>query len=309
MKRYRIWEANREVFLYPENWLIESQRPNRTEIYREARAGGPAGRRARPTTWRRSCSTTSTGSTTSPTCIVTGTCEDPKTGTIHVVAPHAGRPAARSTTGPTRMAPGRVGRRSRSTSRPTRSSRRSTGVGCACSGSRSRSPNEPRQPLPAAQQSSSAAAPGRREVRHDRASTSASTATARWAPGQTAKGKLFDKPFPRFGDTSGLRRGEDPGQSRRLYTLKVQSPAPAPRLRREHCSSTCSGWASCRRQELCFEHRPLNSVRGRLLRSRCTSAERASTVASRPGAAPAAGSGRALRRIGRAGSVRGGATR
>jgi fibronectin type 3 domain-containing protein len=31
--RYRIWEANREVFLYPENWLIESQRPNRTEIY------------------------------------------------------------------------------------------------------------------------------------------------------------------------------------------------------------------------------------------------------------------------------------
>ena len=33
MKRYRIWEANREVFLYPENWLIESQRPNRTEIF------------------------------------------------------------------------------------------------------------------------------------------------------------------------------------------------------------------------------------------------------------------------------------
>jgi Tc toxin complex TcA C-terminal TcB-binding domain/Neuraminidase-like domain/Salmonella virulence plasmid 28.1kDa A protein len=33
MSRYRIWEANREVFLYPENWLIESQRPNRTEIY------------------------------------------------------------------------------------------------------------------------------------------------------------------------------------------------------------------------------------------------------------------------------------
>jgi fibronectin type 3 domain-containing protein len=33
MSRYRIWEANREVFLYPENWLIESQRPNRTETY------------------------------------------------------------------------------------------------------------------------------------------------------------------------------------------------------------------------------------------------------------------------------------
>jgi len=33
MSRYRVWEANREVFLYPENWLIESQRPNRTETY------------------------------------------------------------------------------------------------------------------------------------------------------------------------------------------------------------------------------------------------------------------------------------
>jgi len=35
MKRYRVWEANREVFLYPENWLIESQRPNRTEIFQK----------------------------------------------------------------------------------------------------------------------------------------------------------------------------------------------------------------------------------------------------------------------------------
>src|SRR5262249_30313307 len=34
MDRYRVWQANREVFLYPENWLIESERPNRTEIYR-----------------------------------------------------------------------------------------------------------------------------------------------------------------------------------------------------------------------------------------------------------------------------------
>jgi len=33
MKRYRIWEANRKVFAYPENFLIETQRPNRTEIF------------------------------------------------------------------------------------------------------------------------------------------------------------------------------------------------------------------------------------------------------------------------------------
>ena len=39
MKRYRIWEANREVFLYPENWLIESQRPNRTETYKQLEQG------------------------------------------------------------------------------------------------------------------------------------------------------------------------------------------------------------------------------------------------------------------------------
>lgn len=32
MQRYRIWEANRKVFLYPENWLVESQRPTRSEI-------------------------------------------------------------------------------------------------------------------------------------------------------------------------------------------------------------------------------------------------------------------------------------
>lgn len=33
--RYRKWEAARKVFLYPENWLIESQRPNRTDIFRK----------------------------------------------------------------------------------------------------------------------------------------------------------------------------------------------------------------------------------------------------------------------------------
>lgn len=33
MDRYRVWEAARKVFLYPENWLIESQRPDRSEIF------------------------------------------------------------------------------------------------------------------------------------------------------------------------------------------------------------------------------------------------------------------------------------
>lgn len=33
MDRYRVWEAGRKVFLYPENWLIEPQRPDRSEIF------------------------------------------------------------------------------------------------------------------------------------------------------------------------------------------------------------------------------------------------------------------------------------
>jgi hypothetical protein len=74
-----------EVFLYPENWLIESQRPNRTETYQtfeqEVRQGQ---------------STADYLETVVLNYIdrldglahlrVTGTCEDPTSGTIYVVA-------------------------------------------------------------------------------------------------------------------------------------------------------------------------------------------------------------------------------
>jgi hypothetical protein len=43
MSRYRTWEANREVFLFPENWLIESQRPNRHRDLPDVRAGSAPG--------------------------------------------------------------------------------------------------------------------------------------------------------------------------------------------------------------------------------------------------------------------------
>ena len=85
MKRYRIWEANREVFLYPENWLIESQRPNRTEIYRKLEQEVHQGQ-----------STADHFETVVLNYIdrldglahlvVTGTCQDPASGTIYVVA-------------------------------------------------------------------------------------------------------------------------------------------------------------------------------------------------------------------------------
>jgi hypothetical protein len=85
MSRYRIWEANREVFLYPENWLIESQRPNRTEIYQKFEQEVRQGQ-----------STADYLETVVLNYIdrldglahlqVTGTCEDPATGNIYVVA-------------------------------------------------------------------------------------------------------------------------------------------------------------------------------------------------------------------------------
>jgi Neuraminidase-like domain len=83
--RYRIWQANREVFLYPENWLIESQRPNRTEIYQKLEQEVHQGQ-----------STTDYLETVVLNYIdrldglahllVTGTCEDATSGDIYVVA-------------------------------------------------------------------------------------------------------------------------------------------------------------------------------------------------------------------------------
>jgi Neuraminidase-like domain len=35
MKRYRVWEANRKVFLYPENWLEPELRDNKSSIFKE----------------------------------------------------------------------------------------------------------------------------------------------------------------------------------------------------------------------------------------------------------------------------------
>lgn len=35
MKRYRVWEANRKIFLYPENWLEPELRDNKSAFFRE----------------------------------------------------------------------------------------------------------------------------------------------------------------------------------------------------------------------------------------------------------------------------------
>ena len=214
MSRYRIWEANREVFLYPENWLIESAAAQPHRDLPDLRAGGAPGRKAPPTTSRPSCSTTSTGSTGSPICVVTGTCRGPGDGRHLRRRADRRRPADLLLPLVFATARGTDGRRSRSTSRHTRSFPRSTGDGCACSGSSVKVANEPHQTL-RPPQVSSATRPDRRPVRRDRRRTSASTATTAGRPPQASKGKLFDKPLLET-DTYCQRREDVEA----LYTLE-----------------------------------------------------------------------------------------
>src|SRR5262249_25381928 len=35
MKNYRVWEANRKVFLYPENWILPELRDDKTPFFKE----------------------------------------------------------------------------------------------------------------------------------------------------------------------------------------------------------------------------------------------------------------------------------
>ena len=84
-KRYRVWEADRQIFLYPENWLIEAQRPNKSEIFRKLEQDS-----------HQQADTSDNLQTTVLAYIdgldhvahlrITGTCEDSVTGTRHVVA-------------------------------------------------------------------------------------------------------------------------------------------------------------------------------------------------------------------------------
>ena len=35
MKRYRVWQANREIFLFPENWMIPELRLDKTDLFQD----------------------------------------------------------------------------------------------------------------------------------------------------------------------------------------------------------------------------------------------------------------------------------
>jgi Neuraminidase-like domain len=85
MSRFRIWQANREVFLYPENWLIESQRPNRTENYQtfeqEVRQAESTADYLQTVVLNYIDRLESVSH-----LLVTGICEDPASGAITVIA-------------------------------------------------------------------------------------------------------------------------------------------------------------------------------------------------------------------------------
>jgi hypothetical protein len=91
MSRFRIWQANREVFLYPENWLIESQRPNRTENYQtfeqEVRQAESTADYLQTVVLNYIDRLEAVSH-----LLIAGTCEDQSTGAIYVVARTAADP-------------------------------------------------------------------------------------------------------------------------------------------------------------------------------------------------------------------------
>jgi hypothetical protein len=225
MSRYRVWEANREVFLFPENWLIESQRPNRTETYQtfeqEVRQGQ---------------STTDYLETVVLNYIdrldglahlrVTGTCEDPASGTIYVVARTLEDPPVFYYRSYVRTNPSSVGAWTGWIKIPL--SIKAHQVIPALYRSRLclfwvdvKVSNEPQQSLPAAEQSSTP--PNQNVDRYVTLSVNFSIyRNDAWAPAQMSKGKLFDKPLIDQTQANDTRVIES------LYTLKVQAQAPSP---------------------------------------------------------------------------------
>jgi len=218
MKRYRIWQANREVFLYPENWLIESQRPNRTEIFRKLEQDV-----------HQNDSTNDYLETVTLNFIdrldgianlqITGTCQDPSTGAIHVVGRTASDPPVfyiRSLTDGEWTGWQQI----------PLDIRAHQAVPAVYRGRiclfwlEVKVTNEPRQQLPAAQASTS---PPSQEVdRYTILSLHFSIyRNGSWAPAQSSKGSLFDKPL------LGSDSASDTKSVEAIYTLKVQTPAPS----------------------------------------------------------------------------------
>ncbi len=219
MKRYRIWEANREVFLYPENWLIETQRPTRTEIFEQFEQEV-----------RQVENTADNLETIVENYIqrldelahlhVTGSCQDPATGDIHVIARTAADPPRyyhrvfhdRVWSGWEQVKLDIKARHAVPAVYRGRLCLFWIDVAVA---------NEPRQNLPVAQASTSA--PSQEVARYVSIGIHFSIYRSNgWAPVQKARGQLFDVPL-----MSSATAGH-PAAVEALYTLKVQAPPPVP---------------------------------------------------------------------------------
>jgi hypothetical protein len=219
MKRYRIWEANRKVFLYPENWLIESQRPNRSEIYLKLEQDVHQNEFTRDNLESVVLGYVD-GLEGVAHLVVTGTCRDTATGAVHVVG--------------------------RSTNDPPTFYLRSLADG-AWSGWQQipldikahqvvptmyagricllwldvKVSNEPRQSIPAPQQSSN---PPSQEVEKYVTLNAFFSVfrNGKWSPAQAAKGKLFDKPLVTSSQVTDARAIEA------LYSVKAQLAPQTP---------------------------------------------------------------------------------
>jgi Tc toxin complex TcA C-terminal TcB-binding domain/Neuraminidase-like domain/Salmonella virulence plasmid 28.1kDa A protein len=219
MKRYRVWEAARKVFLYPENWLVESQRPNRTELFTKLEQEV-----------HQSDSTADYLETVVLNyvdrldelahLVVTGTCTDPRTGAIHVVA--------RTAADPPRFYTRSFVDNAWSGWEPIQLDIKAHQVVPALYRGRRclfwpdiKVVPEPRQPLPAAQASSTP--PPQETAKYVSIGLDFSVfRNGSWTPVQKSKGRLFDIPLLTSETVSDSRSVEA------LYTLKVQTPAPAP---------------------------------------------------------------------------------
>jgi Tc toxin complex TcA C-terminal TcB-binding domain/Neuraminidase-like domain/Salmonella virulence plasmid 28.1kDa A protein len=219
MKRYRIWEAAREVFLYPENWLVEAQRATSTDIFESLEQG-----------LRQNEATADNLEAVAEGYIesldelahldVTGTCEDPATGDLHVVARLGADPPRYYH----RTFHDRVWSGWTQIGVDIKAHHAVPGVyrGRLCLFWLDvKVSTEPHQVLPAAQASTSS--PSQEVDQYVSLGLNFSVLrNSGWAPAQKSRGHLFDIPLLTSQTASDSRAVEA------LYTLKVQSPAPAP---------------------------------------------------------------------------------
>ena len=120
MKNYRVWEANRKVFLYPENWIEPELRDDKTPFFKElenellqTELDDATAERRLCTTWR---SWTRSRGWRSSASIED---DDPDTSCTSSAAPSTSRTSTTTDAATASTWPGRPGSGSSSTSRAT----------------------------------------------------------------------------------------------------------------------------------------------------------------------------------------------